>query len=48
MASLVDADKHDVAAKPKNGRVGRMVIDRPALRDPTADGTVEPTLMLLD
>ena len=44
---LVDADKHEVAATPKNGRVGRLVLDRPALRDPTADGTVEATLTLL-
>jgi len=45
--SLVDGDKHEVAATPKNGRVGRLILDRPALRDPTADGTVEATLSLL-
>jgi hypothetical protein len=48
MPSLVDADKHEIAATPKNGRVGRLTLDRPALRDPTADGTVEVTLTLLD
>ena len=48
MPSLVDADKHDVGATPKNGRVDRLTLDRPALRDPTADGTVEVTLTVLD
>jgi hypothetical protein len=48
MPSLVYADQHEVAATPKNGRVGRLTLDRPALRDPTADGTVEMTLSLLD
>ena len=48
MPTLVDADKHEIAATPKNGRVRRLALDRPALRDPTADGTVEPTLTLLD
>jgi hypothetical protein len=48
MPSLVDGDKHEVVATPKNGRVGRLVLDRPGLRDPTADGTVEATLTLLD
>ena len=48
MPSLVDADKHEFAATPKNGRVDRLTFDRPALRDPTADGTVEVTLTLLD
>ena len=47
LPTLVDADKHEVAATPKDGRVGRLVLDRPALRDPTADGTVEATLTLL-
>jgi hypothetical protein len=48
MPSLVDADKHEVAATPKNGRVGRLVLNRPTLPDPTADGTVEATLTVLD
>lgn len=48
MPTLIDADKHEVAATPKNGRVGRLALDRPALRDPTADSTVEATLTLLD
>jgi hypothetical protein len=48
MPSLVDADEHEVAATPKNGRVDRLTLDRPALCDPTADGTVEATLTLLD
>jgi SMC interacting uncharacterized protein involved in chromosome segregation len=48
MPTLVDADKHEIAATPKNSRVGRLALDRPALRDPTADGTVEATLTLLD
>jgi hypothetical protein len=48
MPSLVDADKHQVATTPKNGRVDGLTLDSPALRDPTADGTVEATLTLLD
>jgi hypothetical protein len=48
MPTLVDADKHEVAATPKNGRIGRLALDRPALRDPTADGPIEATLTLLD
>jgi hypothetical protein len=27
-------DKHELAAKPKKCRVGRLILDRPALRDP--------------
>lgn len=48
MPTLVDADKHEVTPTPEHGRVGRLALDRPALRDPTADGTVEATLTLLD
>ena len=48
MPRLVDADKHEVTAAPKNGRIGRLILDRPALRDPAADGTVEATPTLLD
>jgi hypothetical protein len=48
MPTLVDAEEHEVAATPKHGGVGRLALDCPALRDPTADGTVEATLTLLD